>query len=190
MMVVVVATLLALGSALPVVAGELEEASPAAEETEQLEGRAIGVGVSLGAGWMSVSGGSNESFVAGLVARVGLDSGNRFQVIAEHQPMKVTSPTIDESFTAFNVMAGYTFGETLKVRPVIGAQLRSWTGSERVEASDAGLIIGLDLGRELRLTDTVSLSPELVFRHSSIEVEGSVTSTFVGVQCVVSWRRR
>jgi hypothetical protein len=189
MMSVVVAALLAVGSAPPIFASDFEDADPATAQPEPLEGRAIGVGVSLGAGSMSVSGGSDYNFVAGLVARVGLDSRNRYQVIAEYQPTKVSSPIIDESFTAFNLMAGFTFGKTVKVRPVIGAQFRSWTGSERVEAYDSGLLVGLDLGRELRLSDTVSLSPELVLRYSLVELEGSVGSSFVGVQCVVSWRR-
>ena len=43
-------------------------------------------------------------------------------------------------------------------------QLRAWSGGERVEASDAGFLVGFDLGREIQLSDTLSLSPELALR--------------------------
>jgi hypothetical protein len=186
--VICVAVLVALGLVSPVVAGDLD-VDPDAGQLEPREGRALGVGVSLGGGSMSVGGESDYNFVAGLVARVGLDSRNRYQLIAEFHPMKVDSPIIDESFTSLNVMAGFTFGQTVKIRPSIGAQFRWWSGSQKVEPSDTGLLVGLDLGPELRLSDTVSVSPEFVLRYSVVEVEGSVSSSFVGVQCVVSWRR-
>jgi hypothetical protein len=138
---------------------------------------------------MSVGGSADATFVAGVVARVGLDSRNRLQLIGEYQPTRVSSAILDESYTAINVLAGYTLGKDVRVRPGIGWQFRSWSGSQRVTESDSGLLLGLDVGSELRLTDTLSLSPELVFRTSVIELEGSVSSTFVGVQCVLSWRR-
>ena len=111
------------------------------------------------------------------------------QLIAEFHPMKVESPIIDEAFTSVNLLAGRSFGRTFKVRPAVGVQYRSWSGGQQVEASDWGLLLGLDMGPELRPSDTVSLSPELVLRYSSIEIEGSVGSRLIGLQCVVSWRR-
>jgi len=57
-----------------------------------------------------------------------------------------------------------------------------------VTDSDGGPVIGLDLGPELRLSDRVSISPELMVRLSLIEAEGNVNSKLFGFQCVVSWR--
>lgn len=187
---VVVTALLSVGARLPSHAGDLEETGPPTANTASGRAPVLGLGVSLGAGSMSVTGEREYSVVAGLVARIGLDSRNRFQLMGEFQPMSVSSPIIDEGFRAFNVAAGYTFGREVQVRPVIGMQFRAWSGSERVEASDVGLLVGVDLGRELQMSDAVSLSPELVLRWSLIEFEGSVSSSFVGLQCVVSWRRR
>lgn len=166
-----------------------EGAAPRTPESDAPEGRAFGVGLSLGAGRMGVGGSGRSSFVAGVVARVGLDSRNRYQLIGELHPMEVTSPIADESFTSANLLLGYGIGQRFKVRPIVGAQFRWWSGSQRVTASDWGLLLGLDAGPELRLSETVSLAPELVLRWSLIELEGSVGSSFVGAQCVVSWRR-
>jgi hypothetical protein len=109
--------------------------------------------------------------------------------MGELHPMEVTSPIADESFRSANLLLGYSIGRRLKVRPAVAVQLRWWSGSRRVTASDWGLLLGLDAGPELRLSETVSLAPELVLRWSLIELEGGVGSSFVGVQCTVSWRR-
>lgn len=176
--------LLLVGSAR---AQDVEPSETVESDTE--EGRAFGVGAALGAGRMGVSGSSSSTFVAGFSARLGLDSRNRYQLIGELQPMKVESPIIDESFTSANVLLGYRIGQRFRIRPAAGVQFRWWSGAQRVTASDWGLLLGLDVGRDLRLSDTVSLSPELVLRWSLIEPEGDVSSSFVGGQCVVSWRR-
>jgi hypothetical protein len=180
---------LSLGSLLAVGPASAQDAAPAVPaETHPQRGRAVGLGVAVGSGGMDVSGSSSSTLAVGIVARVGLDSRNRFQLIGEYSPTKVDSPIADESFTSANILLGYTFGTGFKVRPVVGAQVRWWTGSQRVTASDWGLVLGVDAGPELHVGDRVSLSPELVLRLSVIEVEGSVSSRLIGAQCVVSWR--
>jgi hypothetical protein len=184
-----VATTMLFGGAGPGLAASPDaDAGSGAPGTRR--GRALGVGAILGLGSMSIGGDGRSSFVAGVSARIGLDSRNRFLLMAEVQPVGVRSPIADESFTAVNLLMGFGFGTSFKIRPVVGVQLRSWSGSQRVEARDAGLVLGVDAGPELRLTDTLSLSPEAVFRFSSIEVEGDVRSQLIGLQCVLSWGRR
>jgi len=176
-------SLLAAGSANP-----QDVAAPTPSVDTRPEGRALGVGVALGAGSMSVGDDSRTKFTAGIVARLGLDSRNRFQLIGEYYPTRVQSPVLTESFSSANVLLAFTFGRELKIRPLVGAQFRWWTGGQRVTDSDGGPVIGLDLGPELRLGDKVAISPELVLRLSLIEVEGDVTARLIGAQVVVSWR--
>ena len=68
---------------------------------------------------MDVGGDVSSTFAIGLVARVGLDSRNRWQLIGEYVPTKVPSPTLDESFKSASILLGYTFGASFRVRPVV-----------------------------------------------------------------------
>lgn len=150
--------------------------------------RAFGFGVGVGAAAMSVGSDSNATLGVSILGRVGIDSGNRFLVVAEFDPLEVDSPVLDESFRAVNVLFAVSVGRSFKVRPALGVQFRSWSGRERVEPSDSGLLLGVDAGPEFRRSERVSLSPEILFRWSAIEVEGSVGSRFIGLQVVASWR--
>jgi hypothetical protein len=180
---------LSLGSLLTARTASPQGVAPGVPaKDERSERRALGVGVALGAASMGVGGESRSTFAVGVVARLGLDSRNRVQLIGEYYPTKVDSPILDESFATANALLGFTFGRDFKLRLVAGAQFRRWTGSQRVTASDWGPVIGLDAGPELRLGNRVSISPELVLRLSLIEAEGNVNSKLFGLQCVVSWR--
>lgn len=162
--------------------------SEAAEQGPPGKRRAFGFGVGLGAAAMSVGSDSNSTLGASILGRVGIDSRNRFLVIAEFNPLRVGSPVLAESFRAINVLVAFGVGRSFKVRPGLGVQFRSWSGGERVEPSDSGLLLSVDGGPEFRRSDRFSLSPEIVFRWSVIEVEGSVGSRFIGLQVVASWK--
>jgi len=181
--------LLCLGAATALAVGPAA-ADEAAEQDERAvpRGRALSVGAGIGPAAMTVSGETAGRVVPSLVARIGLDPANRFQLIGELQPNQVKSPIVDESFRAANLMAGVSFGHATRLRLLLGAQYRSWSGTQRVEAHDSGPLVGLDLGHEIRLGDRLSLTPELAFRASLVELEGGVSSRFLGIQCVLSWR--
>jgi hypothetical protein len=159
-----------------------------AQQRQSGSGRAFGFGLGLGAASMSVGGDSNSTLGASIVGRVGLDSRNRFLLATELNPLGVVSPVLDESFRAIDVLLAFSLGRSFKVRPGLGVQFRSWSGRERVEPGDFGLLLGVDAGPELRINGRLSISPEVVFRFSSIELEGSVDSRFIGAQLVASWR--
>ena len=164
-------------------------ASTSLAQTGQSEtGRQFGIGLGLGAASMSVGDDRNWDFGASILGRFGLDSRNRFLVIVEFNPLGVGNPVADESFTALNLLLGFSIGKRFKVRPSLGWQFRSWSGSQQVEGSDSGLLLGMDVGPEFRVNARLSLSPEAVFRLSHIESEGDVSGGFVGVQIVASWR--
>jgi hypothetical protein len=159
-----------------------------AQQVRSGSGRVLGFGLGIGSGAMSVGDDTKAALGASAVGRLGIDSRSRFLLVAELQPLEVDNPVLDESFKDINVLLAFSLGNRFKVRPGLGIQFRSWSGSERVETSDAGLLLGLDAGPEFHLSERVSLSPELVFRFSIIEVEGSVGSRFIGLQFVASWK--
>jgi len=159
-----------------------------AQEGKPANARALGFGMGVGTASMSVGDSRNSVVGASILGRIGIDSRNRFLLIAEFNPAQVTNPVMDESFSAVNVLLGFGIGKSFKVRPSLGMQFRSWSGEERVTDSDATLLVGLDIGPEFRLSPRFSLSPELVFRYSLIELESSVGSRFIGLQLVGSWR--
>ncbi|HLA78298.1 MAG TPA: hypothetical protein VJU18_12015 [Vicinamibacteria bacterium] len=107
--------------------------------------------------------------------------------MAEFNPLGTESPVLDESFRAVNVLLGFSVGKSFKVRPSLGAQFRSWSGRERVEARDIGVLVGVDVGPELRVDQRLSIAPGVSFRYSLVEVEGRVGSRFIGLQVVASW---
>ncbi len=165
-------------------------ASAAADDAQQAQpGHGKGLGLGLGRGAMSVGDETRSSFGASLLGHLSLDSRNRFILTAEVNPLKVSSPIIDESLRAINLLLGFNIGRSFRVRPGIGVQFRSWSGSQRVVPRDFGPLLGLDAGPQLRRGRRVSLSPEVVLRSSLIELEGGVGSSFIGVQLVASWRR-
>lgn len=159
-----------------------------ATEGHSGRGRAFGFGLGLGAAAMSVGDDSNWALGASVQGRIGLDPGNRLLLMAEFNPLGTESPVRDESFRAVNVLLGFSVGKSFRVRPSLGAQFRYWSGRERVEASDIGVLVGVDAGPELRVDRRLSISPEVSFRYSTVEVEGRVGSRFIGVQVVASWR--
>jgi hypothetical protein len=159
-----------------------------AETGQRGDGREFGIGLGAGSASMSVGDESKRTFGASIIGRIGLDSRNRVLLIAEFSPLGVDNPVADESFRAFNVLLGLSIGRSFKVRPSLGWQFRFWSGSQKVEGSDSGLVLGLDVGPEIRLNPKLSLSPEAVLRLSQIEFEGSVSGGFIGVQLVASWR--
>lgn len=184
------AALLCLGAATALAVGSAaaDEGGDEQKRTGLPRARALSLGVGIGPGTMAVAGHSAARFVPSLVARIGVDPGNRLQLIAELQPAQVKSPSADESFTATNLMVGVSLGQATRVRLGLGVQYRSWSGSQQVVAHDGGPLVGLDLGHEMRLSDRLSLTGELTFRSSLIELEGGVSSRFVGLDCVLSWR--
>ena len=150
-------------------------------------GRAFGLGLGLGAAAISVGDDSNWALGASVQGRIGLDPGNRLLLMAEFNPLGTESPVLDESFRAVNVLLGFSVGKSFKVRPSLGAQFRSWSGRERVEARDIGVLVGVDVGPELRVDQRLSIAPGVSFRYSLVEVEGRVGSRFIGLQVVASW---
>jgi len=159
----------------------------AAEVQPAAAGRELAFSVGCGSAAMSVGDDTRHTLVPSLSARVGLDRRGRFALIAEVQP-GAHSPIADESFAAANLLAGASFGRALRLRLVAGVQLRWWSGPQRVEASDAGPVVGADLGYVFRLRDRLTLAPELVWRGSVIEIEGNVRDSYAGVQLALAWR--
>ena len=178
-------TLMALGLAMLAPVATSSEA----QQRPSGSGRALGLGVGLGVAGMSVGGDNNSVLAASVLGRVGIDSRNRFLLVAEFNPFEVDSPAAEESFRDVNVLVAVSLGRSFKVRPGLGVQFRWWSGTERVESSDSGLVLSVDAGPELRRSERFSLSPEILFRWSVIEVEGTVTSWLIGLQIVASWSR-
>jgi hypothetical protein len=161
----------------------------AAEAQPAAAGRELALSVGCGSSAMSVGDDTRRTFAPSLSARVGLDRRGRFALIAELQPAGVHSPVVDEAFAAANLLAGASLGRSPRLRLVAGVQLRWWSGPRRVEASDAGPVVGADLGYVYRLSDRITLAPELVWRGSVIEIEGNVRDSYAGVQLAIAWRR-
>jgi len=151
-----------------------------AQETDIGSKRTLGYGIGLGSGSMSVGINSNSNFGLSLNGRI----GNHFLLMVEVNPLRVKSPVMDESFNAFNIILGPSFGETFRLRPCLGLQFRTWSGSKKVTNHDTGPLIGIDAGYEFYKSEKYSLLIEFVFRNSLIELEGSVTSKFIGFQIV------
>jgi hypothetical protein len=161
----------------------------AAEAQPATADRELALSVGCGSSAMSVGGDTRHTVTPSLSGRVGLDQRGRFVLIAEVQPAGVHSPIADEAFAAANLLAGASIGRSLRLRLVAGVQLRWWSGPQRVEASDAGPVVGADLGYVFRLSDRLTLAPELVWRGSVIELEGDVRDSYAGVQLALAWRR-
>jgi hypothetical protein len=152
------------------------------------EGRAFGIGLGLGSASMSVGDETNRDFSASVVGRIGLDSRNRFLLMAELYPVGVTNPVADETARSLGVLLGFNLGGRVKLRPSLGWAFNSWSGSQKVEDTSSGPLLGLDVGPELRVSPKLSISTEAVLRFSGIEIEGNVRGGVIGVQVVASWR--
>jgi hypothetical protein len=152
--------------------------SSKAQETSTRSRIALGAG--LGFAGMSAGNHSNSNLGLSLAGQL----GNHFLLMVEANPLRVKNPVMDESFNAFNIILSPSFGKAFRLRPGLGLQSRIWSGSKKVENFDAGPVICLDAGYEFRKSDQTSLVLEFVFRNSLIEIEGSVTSTFIGLQIV------
>jgi hypothetical protein len=151
-------------------------------------GRAFGVGVGLGSASFSVGDETNRDLSASIVGRIGLDSRNRFLLMAELYPFGVTNPVADETARSLGLLFGFNLGGAVRVRPSLGWALHSWSGSQKVEDNSSGPLLGLDVGPEIRVSLKLSLSAEAVFRYAGIEMEGNVRAGVVGVQLVAAWR--
>lgn len=159
-----------------------------AQTGQPAERRAFGIGVGLGSGSFSVGDETNRKFNAAIVGRLGLDARNRFLLMAELYPVGVTSPVADETARAVGFLLGFNLGGKVKVRPCLGWQFASWSGSEKIEDSSSGPLVGLDIGPEFRVNPRLSLSVEGVYRLTGVEIEGNVRAGYIGVQLMALWR--
>jgi hypothetical protein len=107
------------------------------------------------------------------------------------QPRKVQNPSRAEAFTSlyFLVSVQWHLGPRFYLRPGLGTQFRSWSGSDPVTSADAGGAIGLSAGYDLVLRPGFRLSPELFWRGAIIELEGNVGASLSGLSIVGRWAR-
>jgi hypothetical protein len=159
-----------------------------AQTARPAEGRLFGMGLGLGSASFSVGDQTNREFSASVVGRIGIDSRNRVLLMGELYPVGVTNPVADETARSAGVLVGFNVGGRVKLRPSLGWAFHSWSGSQMVESTSSGLLLGLDLGTEFRLKPGLTLSAEVVFRYTSIELEGNVRGGVLGVQLVAAWR--
>lgn len=143
--------------------------------------------VGLGLGSSAMSAGGTHSEASGLLALL------RFQRRAlalelEFHPYAVPNPVGDERFRALYALAGVRLplGANLYLLPSVGLQLRFWSGSQRVTASDRGLALGAALGASFPLDAKTTLNPELAYRAASIEFKGSVSTHALTARLVVA----
>jgi len=173
-----------------VVLGTALLASAVSARGAQTEGRLFGAGFGLGSAAFSVGDQTNRDFSASIVGRVGLDRGNHVLLMGELSPVGATNPVADETARSLGVLVGLNLGGRVKVRPSLGWAFHSWSGSQIVEGTSSGLLVGLDVGPEFRLHSGLTLSAEAVLRYTSIEFEGNVRIGVAGVQFVAAWRGR
>jgi hypothetical protein len=149
----------------------------------------FGGGVGFGTGTMNVgSDGGSEQGLAPFVEIGVTRSGFRTWFLeADVQAFEVPSPVLSEAYRSTRVMLGRSIGNEVYFAPALGLEYRKWSGPERVEDSDGGLALGLSLGAALRLTDRLTMRPELVWRSSVIELEGSVSSRLLGLRVALAY---
>jgi hypothetical protein len=151
-----------------------------AQDNKNKHERTFGCGVGIGIGSMSVGEKSSSNLGLSLNGRI----GRRFLLMVELNPRNVNNPVIDESFNAYNVILSISFFEPIKLRPGLGLQFRTWSGSKKVALSDTGPLFSFDVSFEILKSDKYSLAIEIYCRSSIIEFEGSVSSSFTGLQVV------
>jgi hypothetical protein len=146
-------------------------------------------GVGFGTGSMSVGGDSeSEQGVAPFVEIGVTRSGFRTWFLeADVHAFEVPSPVLSEAYRSTRVMLGRSIGKEVYFAPALGLEYRKWSGPERVEDSDLGLALGLAAGAALRLTDRLTMRPELIWRSSVIELEGSVSSRLLGLRMALAY---
>ena len=145
----------------------------------------LGAGVGFGVGTMSVGPRSRSELGLVVLGEIGSSSSGHRKWFVEvaAELFEVPSPVMDEAYQAFTGLIRRSFGSDLSVTPGVGIQYRNWSGSERVEASDEGLAIGLSVAVSRRLNDSLVLLPEISWMYSGIELEGSVDASLISVRC-------
>lgn len=98
------------------------------------------------------------------------------------------SPALDESMRAFTLTGHVVLGDRWFLAPGLGLQHRRWSGAERVESSDTGLALSVEAGTRVPLRSGWVARPSLSVHTSSIELEGSVSVSFVQVRLALSPR--
>jgi hypothetical protein len=171
----------------PIVLGTAIVASAASASRAETGGRLFAAGLGLGSASFSVGDQTNRDFSASIVGRVGLDRRNRVLLMGELYPVGATNPVADETARSLGVLVALDIGGRVKVRPSLGWAFHSWSGSQIVEGTSSGLLLGLDVGLEFPVHSGLTLSAETVLRYTSVELEGNVRARIVGVQLVAQW---
>jgi hypothetical protein len=122
------------------------------------------------------------------ISGIGRFRYRKFVLDLEFHPYTVPNPVADERFSAVYALAGLRLrlGTRAYFLPAIGLQFRHWSGSQRIEATDAGVALGAALGAGLPLGHRTTVGPEFAFRWALIEVEGSVTTYVLCLRLVVA----
>jgi hypothetical protein len=141
------------------------------------------VGLGLGSGSMTVGGRSGST--TGITLNAGLGP---FEV--EFQPFSVPNPAGGEQFRSLYILIGprIRLSKPVYIRPAIGLQLRSWSGSNPVTSNDQGIAIGVLAAYQLPLASSWTLTPEVAGRWAVIELKGNVTARLVGLRVQFSRR--
>jgi hypothetical protein len=130
--------------------------------------------------------GSRSASRSGLLmlAQVGTTRSGyrRWALDAIVQLFEIPSPVADERYRAIDVLMGRSFGSTFAISPAAGLEYRSWSGPQRVEDSDVGMVVGVRVGRSLHAGGSILLLPELAWQFSLIEAEGSVGGSVLSLR--------
>jgi hypothetical protein len=142
-----------------------------------------GIGVARG----TFSVGDSRRSATGI-SGIGRFRYRRFVLDLEFHPYTVPNPVADERFSGLYALAGLRLrlGARAYLLPALGLELRHWSGSERIEATDAGVALGAALGAGLPVNHGTTVGPEFAFRWALIEVEGSVTTHVLCLRLVVA----
>jgi hypothetical protein len=164
-----------------------------AQEDAARRGLVLGAGLGYGSANLTVTEQSNSE--SGLIGhgRIGMALSPRTALLLDVQlnPFKVASPILAEEFWSVDALVSLQVysargGGGFYLQPGLGLQHRRWSGPERVNPAETGLALGLAAGYELRLGHQLALAPEALWRWALIEVEGSVTTRFLGLRLIVS----
>jgi hypothetical protein len=163
-----------------------------AQDDAARRGLVLGAGLGYGSANMTVTERSNSE--SGLIGhgRIGKALSPRTALLLDVQlnPFKVASPLLAEEFWSVDALVSLQVYAARRdggfyLQPGLGLQHRRWSGAERVNPTETGLAAGLAAGYELRFGQ-LALAPEALWRWALIEVEGSVTTRFLGLRLVVS----
>lgn len=152
------------------------------------------VGGGAGFGWGTLEVDSDFGSRSGpvVVGQVGLSrSGLRtWSVEVEVQPFRVPSPVRDERFRAWRALVRRSFGSPFFVAPGVGLEYRGWSGNERVEGFDTGLVVAVGAGRYVRLDDAIVLLPAISWSYSPVDRGASASGAGVSLRVSVLRMRR